>query len=211
MGIPAPAGVGASGIPPAGDQANAVVQGTFAAAGVSQPFAIYGAFNFCIWGTTVVTLTTTNGSSNASVSSGTGIKAGQTVNSVNVPPGTVWATFSGTSGTLAFASGYTNANVVTGADTAAIVATTAWAGTVQLERSFDGGKTYFVCGVGGVGQGAIYSGATMAGQAVSIVGAEPEKGVLYRANCILFTSGTINYRISTTGLAAMAWGIPVGS
>lgn len=210
MGKPAPAGVGASGVPPAGDQANAVIQGSFLAAGVTAPFAIYGAFNVSIWGTDVVTLTTTKNSSNASVSSGTGITAGQTVNSANVPPGTIWATFSGTSGTLAFAPGYTNANVITGSDTAAIVAPVAWAGTVWLERSFDGGQTYLVYGLGGAGQGAIYVGATVAGQAVSIVAAEPEKGVLYRLNCVLFTSGVINYRISTTGLAAVVWGVPIG-
>lgn len=210
MGKLAPAGVGASGTPPTGDQANAVIQGTFAAAGVSLPFAIYGAFNVSIWGSTNTALTTTNGSSSASVASGTGIAAGQVVNSVNVPPGTTWATFSGTSGTLAFATGYTNANVVTGVDAAAIIATTAWAGTMVLERSFDGGQTYLNCGVGGAGQPASYDGATMAGNAVSIVASEPERGVLYRLNCRVYTSGTINYRISTSGLAAMAWGIAVG-
>lgn len=141
MGIPAPAGQGATGIPPAGDQANAVIQGSFIATGTSLPFAIYGAFNVSIWGLTP---------------------------------------------------------------------TTAWSGVVSIERSFDGGTTWLIVGVGGAGQGAIYTGSTLAGQAVSIVAAEPEKGVLYRVNCSTFTSGTINYRISTTGLAAISWGVPIG-
>jgi hypothetical protein len=38
---------------------------------------------------------------------------------------------------------------------------------------------------------------------------EPEKGVLYRLNCIAFTSGTINYRISTTGQAGTTLNVPL--
>ena len=209
MGINAPAGVGATGAPPAGDAANAVVTGAFSAVGVSTPFAFYGAFNLLIWGSATTTLTTTQGSSNASVSSGTGIVAGQTINSKNVPAGTTWATFSGTSGTLAFPPGFTNASVIGGTDATASFAGAGWVGVVQLERSFDGGSTYFVCGVGGAGQGAIYNGGLLAGQSISVVFAEPEKGVLYRLNCTAYTSGSINYRLSTSGLAAMAWGAQV--
>lgn len=84
----------------------------------------------------------------------------------------------------------------------------AWNGTVRLERSFDGGTTWIVCGVGGNGAQASYT--TTTGADVSIVVSEPEEGVCYRLNCTAYTSGTINYRFSTSGLAAMAWGVPPG-
>lgn len=210
MAIPAPLGVGAAGIPPAGDQANAVVVGSFTAAGPSAPFAFYGAFNVVIWGTVSATLTTTANSSNASVSSGTAIVAGQTVKSVNVPRGTTWQTFSGTSGVLAFPPGFTNANVISGADASAVFGTAVWDGTVALERSFDGCQTFQTCNVGGAGQPAIYLGSSESGSAVSFVAAEPERQVFYRVNCSVYGSGTINYRVSTNGLAAMAWGVPMG-
>lgn len=200
MGIPAPAGVGASGAPPAGDQANAVLSGAFAAIGVSQPFAFRGPMNLAIWASLVDALTTTKGSLNASVASGTGIAVGQAVNSVNVPPGTTWATFASPNGTLALPAGYSTANIVSGTDAAAIVtgAGILYVGTVQIERSFDGGRTWIVCNVGGSGQLAQYN----AGTPVSLTFGEPEKQVLYRLNCVAYTSGVINYRISQTGGAA---------
>jgi hypothetical protein len=209
MGITALAGVAAVGTPPAGDQANAVLSGSFSAVGPSQPLALWGSFNFLLWGSVNTSLTTTSGSLTASVVSGTGIAAGQAVNSVNVPPGTTWASFSGTSGTLALPPGVTSAAIVTGTDAAAIIAAVAWTGTVAIERSFDGGTTWLIVGVGGGGTGAVYIGATQAATPVSITGAEPERQVLYRANCTAY-SGTvpINYRFSTTGAAATAWGIP---
>ena len=49
MGIPAPAGIGASGLPPPGDQANAVVTGSFTAVGPGQPFAFRGVANISIY------------------------------------------------------------------------------------------------------------------------------------------------------------------
>lgn len=67
--------------------------------------------------------------------------------------------------------------------------------TIRLERSFDGGTTWYVVGVGGTGAQAVYSTPN---QDVSVVFTEPEKGVLYRLNCTAYTSGTIAYRISTT-------------
>jgi hypothetical protein len=88
--------------------------------------------------------------------------------------------------------------------------TTAFDATVQLERSFDGGATWFICGVGGAGQPAIYVGSVLAGQNVSIVVSEPERGVAYRLHVPVYGSGTINYRMSASGLAAMAWGVPPG-
>lgn len=84
-----------------------------------------------------------------------------------------------------------------------------WTGSVQLERTFDGGTTWIVCGVGGGGQQAVYT-STGTGFDVSIVVSEPEAGVAYRLNCTAYTSGTINYRLSTTSPAATAWGIPPG-
>lgn len=69
-----------------------------------------------------------------------------------------------------------------------------WSGTVQLERSFDGGNIYLPCNIG-TGVLAIFN----AGTPVSIAFGEPEKNVLYRFNCTAYSSGTINYRISQTG------------
>lgn len=210
MGIPVASGLGASGKPPAGDQANAVVTGKFSAVGPSACFAFYGAFNAALWSTTNTTLTTTANSSAATVASGTGLAAGQPISGVNVPAGTTVGAISGTNVTLAFPPGITNAQVATGADAAALFGGAAWTGSVQLERSFDGGATWVICGVGGAGQGAIYSGATLAGQAVSIVVGEPERQVLYRWNCTVLSSGTVNYRLSETGLMAVSMGVPPG-
>jgi hypothetical protein len=89
--------------------------------------------------------------------------------------------------------------------------TSAWTGSVQLERSFDGGVTPLICGIGGAGQPAIYSGATLAGNPVNVVASEPELGMLYRLNCTALSAGApLNYRLSASGLAAMAWGVPSG-
>lgn len=52
MGIPAPAGIAASGLPPPGDQATAVVTGVFTAVGPGQPFAFRGSVNIEIYGGT---------------------------------------------------------------------------------------------------------------------------------------------------------------
>lgn len=82
----------------------------------------------------------------------------------------------------------------------------AWNGTVQLERSFDGGTTWLVCGVGGGGTQAVYTTAT--GADVSIGGAECERGMAYRWHCTNFVSGPIFYRISTTGVLGTTNGIP---
>lgn len=134
MGIP----VAASQTPPAGDQANAVVSGSFAGTttGQSNSFLCWGPFNVVIYG-----------------------------------------------------SGGPNGN---------------WNGTVRLERSFDGGATWVVCGIGGDGTQASWNTNN---QDVSVIVGEPEKGVLYRLNCTVHTSGTINYRMSATGQAALAIGV----
>jgi hypothetical protein len=202
MGIPAPAGTGASGTPAPGDQANAVVSGIFTALGTTRPFSFYGPFNVVLYASITSALTTTKGSNTASVASGTGIAAGQSIKSANVPPGTTWASFSGTSGTLAFPPGQTSAAVVTGTDAGASYtgSTINYTGSVQLERSFDGGYTWVVCGVGGSGTQAVFVG----GGAISVLAAEPERGVLYRLNCTALSANNINYRLSATGVAALS-------
>jgi hypothetical protein len=48
MGIPS---TSVSQAPGAGDQANAVVAGTFTATGASSPFLVRGPFNVSVWGT----------------------------------------------------------------------------------------------------------------------------------------------------------------
>ena len=135
MGIPA----AVSHTPPAGDQANAVVTGTFAATGVSPSFLCWGPFNLLLYG-----------------------------------------------------SGGPNG---------------AWTGTVRLERSFDGGTTWIVCGIGGGGAQAIWA----TGTDVSVIVGEPEMGVLYRLNCTALASGPINYRMSATGQAALSLAVSAAS
>lgn len=138
LAIAAPAFAGIPGVvsqtPPAHDQANTVVSGTFTATGHSAPAMIWGLFNTVIYGA------------------------------------------SGPNGS--------------------------WNASVQIERSFDGGTTWVVAGVGGTGTQAVYSTNN---QDVSVELYEPERGVLYRLDCTAYTSGTINYRISTTGGAATTW------
>lgn len=287
MGIPAALGVSAAGLPNARDQASVVVSGTLTAVGPGDPFAFRGPMDVEIYASvTNIAFTTTNGSGAASVSSGTGLAAGGSISSANVPAGTTWLTFSGTSGTLAFPAislratslststalihlpagssvarllgatvtvpstdeqlvipaattvaeiiqtdiaptadspgrigivrlsaapttvppnrgihplrfKLTNNAVTTGVDAAAVFtgAATTFSGTVQLERSFDGGNVWLPCNTGMAGTLASYN----AGTPVSLTFGEPEKNVLYRVNCLAYTSGTINYRISQTG------------
>jgi hypothetical protein len=81
-----------------------------------------------------------------------------------------------------------------------------WNATVQLERSFDGGTTWLVCGVGGSGAQAVYTSAGT-GSDVSITGNEVERGMAYRVHCTAYST-TVNYRLSTTGVLATTSGIP---
>lgn len=77
----------------------------------------------------------------------------------------------------------------------------------QIERSFDGGRTWIVCNVGGTGMLAQYTSDTP----VSISFGDPEACVLYRINVTAFTevsNVTINYRISTTGQASTTLSVP---
>jgi hypothetical protein len=291
MGIPATTGLAASGLPPKGDQANAVVAGTIIAVGVTQPFAFRGPMNMVAYGSINTTLTTTAGSLAATVGSASGLAIGNAISSKNLPAGSTIGNLVSTTATLQlsphthygffddygnvtgnfptdrivgatitvpqpavegltlpanttvlsvtqanvggssggpgqgpvtpgiiklsatptavpvsplpvpFNVSYTaNAVLVTGADTAAIFtgAAISYSATLQLERSFDGGSTWIVCNIGGGGALAQWT----AGTPLSITFGEPEKNVLYRLNCIAYTSGTINYRFSQTGGAA---------
>ena len=283
MGKNAPTGVAAAGTPPTGDQANVVVSDVLSGVGPGLPAQLFGQCNAFFYATYNSALTTTNGSNAASVASAGNIAAGQAVNSVNVPPGTTWATFAGVSGTLALpkttlqgrlssngqisglsvtagllGATVTGPNVPNGATVTAILqaavpgvstgavqlsanptaiaanidlqnfvfalstqaittgvdanaiftgAGITFTATMQIERSFDGGSTWLPCNIGGGGSLADYS----AGTPVSLTFGEPERGMLYRVNCLAYTSGTINYRLSATGAAAMslALGSPV--
>jgi hypothetical protein len=129
MGI-APSTV--SQTPPSGDQANAVVSGSFADTGQSDIFMPWGPFNIFIYGD------------------------------------------SGPNG--------------------------AWTGTVRLERTFDGGTTWVVCGIGGDGSQAIWD----TGTDISFIAGECEKGMGYRLNCTALAAGPLNYRMSATGQAALS-------
>ncbi len=298
MGIPAPIGVGAAGLPNKGDQANAVIAGVIAAVGPTKPFAVWGPMNLVIFGTKNTTLTTAAGSLAATVASATGLAAGDAIDSVNVPRGTTIGALSGTDVTLApppvtlparflskdsvnvtlppgsnvaslvgaavtvpsdaegvvLPGGTTVASVVQAdvapnaegqggvpgivalsakptsvpaidlgkgwvplefaVGAAAIVAggddadalfmggATPWSATIQLERSFDGGKTWIVCNSGG--SLAKWTG----GSPVSLSFGEPERGVLYRLNCTAYSSGTVNWRISATGQASLSLSVP---
>jgi hypothetical protein len=129
MGIPADV----TQTPPASDQANAVVEGSFTGTGQSDSLLVWGPFNVNLGG---------DGGPNGS-----------------------------------------------------------WDASVQLERSFDGGTSWYVrCDSAGVQ--LVFSTND---KDVSFVVVEPEQGMLYRLNCTTYTSGTINYRLSTTGGAATTW------
>lgn len=280
MGIPAPAYVSASGLPPQGDQASAVLSGVFAAVGPSAPFAFRGPMNLALYASVVTTLTVTAGSLAATVASATGLAAGSAINSPLVPAGSTVGALAGLNVTLAIPpitlpglvsvsaalitglpstaglvgaavagpgipAGTTvlaiplaavpatnnspgspgivrisalptvaptntggepslysftrtgNAVAASGADAAAVFTGqgVTFTGSIQIERSFDGGSTYLLCNIGGGGQLAVYT----AGTPISLTFGEPEREVLYRLNCTALSAGNINYRISQTG------------
>ena len=72
--------------------------------------------------------------------------------------------------------------------------------TVRLEKTFNGGSTYVP--VVNINTGSIVA-LTSPG---AVVVGEPERGVAYRANCTAYTSGTIAYRFSASGLMAQSEG-----
>lgn len=291
MGIPAPIGVAAAGLPNLGDQANAVLMGIITAVGPTAPFAFRGPMNLAIWCSVTTTLTPTPGSLTAAIASSTGIAAGSSINSTAVPRGAIVASVGAgpsvvmllpplTYPVTDFSTSSANVTLPPGSNVAALVgaavsvpsnaegvtipagttvlavvqadvapsgqnpgnpgiitlsaaptvvpnvtkpqplqfaptsnaitasaadpnasftdAALKWDATVQLERSFDGGLTWNCCNIGGNGQLAQYLDLS----SVQLTFGEPEKNVLYRLNCIEWTSGVIGYRISQTGGAA---------
>lgn len=184
--------------PSGNEQAVRVVSGSFTAIGPSGLANAYGpinpnttvapvfmeAINIALWGSTTTTITTTLSSATATVGSATGLAVGQTLISANLTPGTTIIAISGTTITLssvALAAGTTTALTVIG---------TTFSATVNLERSFDGGATWNAISEDTKGTIASYTAA------VNGLVFEPEQGVQYRFNCVAYTSGTINYRIS---------------
>lgn len=142
MGIPAPAGIGASGLPPTGDRANVCVTGSFAAIGPGKPMMFQGPFNITIWAQVNTTLTTTANSGSASVASGTGLATGAAISGANVPRGTTWKTFSGTSGTLAFPTICQQGIIIPGSTTVSgLVTTTGLSGSTVTVASNATGVT----------------------------------------------------------------------
>lgn len=103
MGIPAPFGVPAAGLPPLNDQANAVAAGVVGAVGPTAPFAFQGPMNLAVWASLNTALTTAAGTLAATVASATGLLAGAAINSANVPRGATVGAITGTNVTIALA------------------------------------------------------------------------------------------------------------
>lgn len=77
-----------------------------------------------------------------------------------------------------------------------------WAGSVSLERSFDGGSTWSVANIG-----MTATLATLTANA-SLTMAEVERGVMYRVNVTaLSANGPIGWRVSTSGRGALTFGV----
>lgn len=64
-----------------------------------------------------------------------------------------------------------------------------FAATVRLERTFDGGVNWHPITANGT---ALYVWTAP----VSESNGESQRGVSYRLNCTVYTSGTVNYRVS---------------
>ena len=91
-------------------------------------------------------------------------------------------------GTLGGTGGGTALRALPGAPVS-VTLSGAWAGTVVIERSYDGGTTFV----------AISMPAPLsytANVSIDVQNASQEIGVLYRVNCTAYTSGTVAYRLS---------------
>jgi hypothetical protein len=109
----------------------------------------------------------------------------------------------GSSGLNRILFALTASGVVGGTDNNAIFTGTGveFVGTVELDRSFDGGNIWITHNLpGGSGVPAQWNGGTP----VSALFGETERGVAYRLNCTALSSGTINYRLSASGQAALS-------
>ncbi len=63
--------------------------------------------------------------------------------------------------------------------------------TIQVQKSFDSGTTWYVVSRDSAGALAEYASPGFNGTII-----EPESQILYRFECTAFTSGTVVYRIS---------------
>lgn len=197
--------------------ANQILEGVFSGVGPSRPIPVYGAFNFNLFGSVSYTIHFQAGSAVTTVTNGALMAAGQSVVATGLPPGATIASLSTvqvsglttvTIGGLSTAQiGTITAGAIVGVFVGAGVTPTA---TINLERTFDGGYTWIPAGIGNAGQPATYQfGSAAIDNPLSAVGAEPEVHVGYRFNCTAFSGAVnVNYRLSISGLAAMAWGIP---
>ena len=95
MGVAAKNWIGATGAPPAGDLANAVLSGSFSAVGPSPAFGFQGWANISIWCAYNSALTVSANSLAASVAAIGSIAAGEAINSSVVPAGTTVAALTG--------------------------------------------------------------------------------------------------------------------
>ncbi|MEI6281979.1 MAG: hypothetical protein WCP82_04580 [Alphaproteobacteria bacterium] len=199
-----------------------MLSGSFTAAGqASRPINVYGAFNLSMYGVIVGSLATVAGSVNATFDPKASLAPGQGLYGANVPPGTLVTSLTtsgvGTMATVQLGGLSTSqvGTITSGTDATALLTGTGiypTAATVELQRTFDGGYTWVTAGIGGGGQPASYAfGAAGITNEVSFVASEPELGVGYRLVCTAFSGTTrLDYRLSISGLAAMAWGIPTG-
>jgi hypothetical protein len=97
----------------------------------------------------------------------------------------------------------------TGADAAAVTMgpATPINLTLQLERSFDGGRRWIACNLGG--QAALAQWVLTAPLSLSF--GDPEAGMLYRLNALAYTgvtNTTVRYRLSTTGQGSTSLSVP---
>lgn len=141
MGVPAPPGVSGSGVPPAGDKANAVMAGSFVAVGPSRPFPFVGPMNLAIWASALSALTVTAGSLAATAASGAGLAVGDAINSVLVPPGAVIAAIAGTAITLALAPQTYTGTILSNGQVTGMQATAGLLGAVVTSRYYPVGTT----------------------------------------------------------------------
>lgn len=94
------------------------------------------------------------------------------------------------SGTLSATGAGSTILAPTGATVLNVSAWGTFSGTVQVERSFDGGTTWLPLSRDVVGSAASFTAP------FSLQVRETESGVLYRLNCTAYSSGPISYRLS---------------
>ena len=170
-----------------------VYSGNSSISGLVSTTGLIGA---TVTGTGIPTGTTITGILQAAV-----LNAGVLVPGIAIMSASAIATVPGKAISFALAG----ASLSSGTDTNSSFtgAAIAYNGSVQLERSFDGGSTWIVGNVGGQGNLAVWN----LGTPISLLSGEVESTVLLRLNCTSFSSGPINYRISETGAAAMSLAI----